>query len=72
MRSWGGDYLYAHKGYARGKTTIVYRDRSHVRDYFYVGDVVRVIKMIVNGKPKPETLGVERAFTSGSPLYSVA
>ena len=42
-----------HEGRTEGGDGTVYGDGSHVRDYFYVGDVVRVIKMIVNGELKP-------------------
>ena len=51
----------------KGETAVVYGNGSHVRDYFYVGDVVRVIKMIVNGELKP---GVYECGTGGRVCWS--
>ena len=48
----GAVYLFT-RAALRGETAVVYGDGSHVRDYFYVGDVVRVIKMIISGELKP-------------------
>ena len=45
----GAVYLFT-RAALKGETAVVYGDGSHVRDYFYVGDVVRVIKMIIDGK----------------------
>ncbi|MCY0863307.1 MAG: NAD-dependent epimerase/dehydratase family protein [Metallosphaera prunae] len=47
----GAVYLFT-KAALRGETAIVYGDGSHERDYFYVGDLVRVVLMIVSGKLK--------------------
>ncbi|BFI76532.1 NAD-dependent epimerase/dehydratase family protein [Sulfurisphaera ohwakuensis] len=45
----GAVYLFT-RAALKGETAVVYGDGSHVRDYFYVGDVVRVIKMIIDGE----------------------
>lgn len=47
----GAVYLFT-KAALTGETAVVYGDGSHVRDYFYVGDVVRVIEMIIKGELK--------------------
>lgn len=48
----GAVYVFT-KAALTGETATVYGDGTHVRDYFYVGDVVKVIRSIISGELPP-------------------
>ncbi len=48
----GAVYLFANAA-LKNETATVYGDGSHVRDYLYVGDVVKLIMDIINNKINP-------------------
>ena len=48
----GAVYLFSDAA-INGKVATIYGDGSHVRDYIYVGDVVKLIYMIINKKIAP-------------------
>ncbi|CAC11831.1 conserved hypothetical protein [Thermoplasma acidophilum] len=45
----GAVYLFT-RAALTGETATVYGDGSHVRDYLYVGDVVKLVEDIINGR----------------------
>lgn len=45
-------YLFT-KAALNGETATVYGDGTHIRDYLYVGDVVKLIYNIINNKIVP-------------------